>query len=259
MPEALPEAAALAAQQPPSAGPRAAAPPHRPVAAADGVVEQPGEGLSCPSPNGEIRLGSARFCGLSEQAAGSAGTVAVAARPCRRSVSASPSGCAPTRSRRSSVCGGWGCRSGCSPATAPHRWRGVADALGIARLARRLHARRTRWPPSPAGEQAGERVLMVGDGLNDGPALAAASVSASPSTAADLSQTVADLVYQGSRLGTGGTGVATARRARRVMRQNLASGARLQCADGAAGDGRPGDAVAGGGGDVAVVAAGDGQ
>ena len=63
---------------------------------------------------------------------------------------------------------------------------------------------------------------MVGDGLNDSPSLAAATVSASPATAADLSQTVADVVFQGSKLAPIALAVATARRARRVMRQNLA-------------------------------------
>jgi P-type Cu2+ transporter len=65
-------------------------------------------------------------------------------------------------------------------------------------------------------------VLMVGDGLKDGPALSAASVSASPSTAADLSQTVADLVFQGRKLAPVAGTIAVGRRARRVMRQNLA-------------------------------------
>jgi len=96
----------------------------------------------------------------------------------------------------------------------------VAEALGIAAW------QATLSPVEKAARitalrQSGHAVLMVGDGLNDGPCLASATVSAAPASAADISQTVADVVFQGEGLGPVAAVLRMARRARAATYQNI--------------------------------------
>jgi Cu2+-exporting ATPase len=106
--------------------------------------------------------------------------------------------------------------SGDRPATAAK----VAAELGI-----------TEWRAacSPADKCArladlaasGAKVLMIGDGLNDAPALASAHVSMSPSSAVDVSQTAADVVFQGTRLAPVLETLAVARKSRILVKENF--------------------------------------
>lgn len=197
-PDTLACAASLAAvsRHPLSRALLQAAPDTRP---ATGVEELPGQGLRQSAANGEIRLGSRSFCGVDDD--GTSDTMELwLVRP----------GHAPVR---------FEFQDELRPDAAETIARLKAQSIDVelisgdrtttvAAIAKATGIGRWTAAATPADKVtrmneltgAGRRVMMVGDGLNDAPALAAATVSLSPTSAADITQTAADFVFQGDRL-----------------------------------------------------------
>jgi Cu2+-exporting ATPase len=187
------------------------------TAVAHGVQEVPGCGLVL----GSVRLGSRKWLGLPDERTSALGPELFLARPDRPPVRfafadqpRSDAGEVVALLKRK------GYRIVLLSGDRPSTVESVADHLGIddwqggctrsdkcARLAE-LAAQ-------------GHRVLMIGDGLNDAPALAMAHVSMSPSTAVDISQTAADVVFQGHRLAPVAEALAVAKKAGSLVRQNF--------------------------------------
>jgi Cu2+-exporting ATPase len=188
------------------------------------MKEHPGQGLSLRTPFGEVRLGSRSFCGIVDD--GAEGSTDGALELWWRD----------ERGNTQRFAFADQLRDDASAVVADLARNGVAVSLisgdrpaAVAAASSRVGIANAQGGVDPAGKvarlsvlrKAGRRVLMVGDGLNDAPALAAASISMSPASAVDVTQNAADVVFQGALLAPVRETLDVARRADRLVRQNL--------------------------------------
>ena len=103
------------------------------------------------------------------------------------------------------------------------------DSESVQRIAQSAGIQNAKGACSPSGKLSalrdmqalGHKVLMVGDGLNDGPVLAGAHVSIAFGQAVPLAQAQSDFVVLGERLWSVVHAVQLARKTMLVVRQNL--------------------------------------
>lgn len=191
-----------------------------------GVSEVRGEGVTVEVDGVEWRLGSPQFCAAENQA-----SIVAAAHPATSLIAFRCGAEAPIVFAIQQ-----GLRSDAAEVIARLAARGIAIEIlsgdrteAVAEAAKVLGVSRYCAGATPSDKVAhlealkaeGRTVLMVGDGLNDAPALQAAHVSMSPVTAVHLSQAAADAVFLGEKLEPVLAALETARKARRIMTENL--------------------------------------
>jgi Cu2+-exporting ATPase len=163
-----------------------------------------------------LRVGHARFCGAAD-AGGDAVFLAVDGVPLARFEISDP-----IRPDAAGAVAGLkeaGLTVTMVSGDAPERCAELARILDIEFAARQ--APETKLEITRELQRQGHRVLVLGDGVNDVPALAAADVAATVVESSHLVKSNADVLLLSRRLGALTALVQVSRRTRRIVRQNL--------------------------------------
>ena len=180
--------------------------------APDGVVEHPGQGLERQG----VRLGSARFAGVADDSA-SLFLVEPGRAPVRFAFADRPHPASAEAVRQLETLGlGVALASGDRPGAVA----ALAAALGIGTFTAEATPEGKATMVS-ARQRQGGRVAMVGDGINDAPALAVAHVGVAAGRATDLARAAADIVLRGEGIGQLPAAIRIARRTQMIARQNI--------------------------------------
>jgi len=187
----------------------------------DGAIEEPGQGVRALIGGAEARLGSPAFCGITKvESIGAGNSIIAFSHNGDRIVLSVRQTLRADAIKTAAGLRALGLQLTILSGDRTDAVRPVASALGIADWKGGLNPAE-KIAAIEALKVQGHRVLMVGDGINDAPALATAHASLSPISAADLTQAQADAVFLGERLAPVLEAVTIARRARCLMQQNL--------------------------------------
>ncbi len=195
------------------------------LAPADGAQETPGQGIQAIIQGRQCRLGSPSFAGVEHMAA-----VALANAPEATALGYSDGTQSAVFLFRQEL------REDAKEIIEALRGLGLECVIfsgdneqAVASASHALGIRQWRGAMTPADKidalaqlaEQGRKVLMVGDGINDAPALAKAHASLTPASATQIAQASADALFLGDRLAPVKDIFVRARIARRLMKQNL--------------------------------------
>jgi Cu2+-exporting ATPase len=192
-----------------------------PVTVSD-IAEHPGLGLSGTYAGEQLRLGSRAWCGMEENSEDH-GLLEFAFRRGARAPAVFQfedrlrSGAADTVQRLKEMGLTVHLLSGDRDAAVKR----VAGAVQIDTFVSRASPQ-AKLSYIDALSKAGRKVLMVGDGINDAPALACGYTSMAPATASDIGRTAAQTVWMGESATAVVQAIQVSRRTQRIAKENFA-------------------------------------